>query len=122
MSTAPRQTDPRRAQLRQQAIQRRQAVLDRLSGTRTVLVGGVVVASCVLAMYIDASAHTRTSATTGSGSNLGSVGSDYGNYGSNSYGQNTYGGGSDSSGQSNFGGGSPPSSSTGGGSVTSGGS
>ena len=128
MSTAARQTDPRREHLRQQAIKRRQAVLDRLSGTRTVLVGGAVVASCVLAMYIDANAHTRPNTAAGSGSNLGSTGSDYGNYGSNSYGQSSnYGGGSSnyggsSSSQNSFGGGSPPSSSSGGGSVISGGS
>jgi hypothetical protein len=134
MSTAAPQPDPRREHLRQQAIQRRQAVLERISGTRVLLVGGAVAASCVLAGYIDASAHTRS--TAGTGSSFGSTGSAYGSDGSNSYGSSTYNGGGSSnyngggssnynggsSSQNTFGGGSPPSSSLGGGSAVSGGS
>ncbi len=135
MSTVAQPKDPRREQLRQQAMLRRQRVMERISGVRMLIVGGVVAASCLLAGYMDAAAHTTSSATTGStGADLGSAASGYGNYGSagnysngggsTNYGSN-YGGGSSSeggSGQSLFGGGSPPSSSSGSGGVVSGGS
>ncbi len=58
MSTVAQPKDPRREQLRRQAILRRQQVLERISGVRMLIVGGVVAASCVLAGYMDASAHT----------------------------------------------------------------
>jgi hypothetical protein len=134
MPTAPQQNDPRREQLRRQAIQRRQAVLDRLSGIRLVAVGLVVLVSCILAGYLDASARPHhsmgltVSGGTGSGLGLGggssaansSGGSGTATAGSGGgSGQSLSGGGS---GQSLSGGGSPPVASSGGGSVISGGS
>ncbi len=104
MDPAPPPPDARREQLRRQAIQRRQAVLDRIVGTRTIVIGGVIMVSCVLAGYLDASAHTRTASSATTVSN---------GYGSSSY---------DTSGQGAFGGGSAPSASSGAGTVVSGGS
>lgn len=137
MATKTQPRDPRREHLRRQAIIRRERVLERISATRLLVVGGVVSATCVMVGYLDASAHTRSSSTTsGSGSSLGSNASGAGSYGgsSNSGGSSNYGGGSsnssggssnygdDSSGQSLFGGGSPPSASSGSSGVVSGGS
>ena len=116
MATATQPRDPRRDYLRRQAILRREQVLERISGTRILLVGGVVAATCVLAGYLDANAHTRSSSTTGgTGGSFGSSGSGYGNYGGSSH------HGEALSGQ-NLLGGSPPSSSSGSGGVVSGGS
>ena len=111
MPPAPQQTDPRREQLRRQAIQRRQAVFDRIAGARAIVIGGVIAVSCVLAGYLDASAHPRTSSTGSLGAS--SYSSGVTNYGGASSGESS---------QSLFGGGSPPSASSGGGSVVSGGS
>ncbi len=119
MSTAAQQPDPRREHLRQQAIRRRQAVLDRLSGTRALLVGGAVATTCLLAGYLDASAHAKPGSGTGASSGISAGASAYGS--SNGSGASTYNGGS-SGGQSLFGGGTPPSSSSGAGSAISGGS
>lgn len=108
MPPASQQTDPRREWLRQQAINRRQAVLDRIVAARMIAVGIVVSVSCILAGYMDANAHPRSSnrATAANGSSFG------GAFGSN-----------DSGGlPGTFGGGSPPSASSGAGSVVSGGS
>ena len=117
MASAPQQTDPRREQLRRQAIQRRQAVLDRIAGARAIVIGGVIAVSCVLAGYLDASAHSGT--TSNSTGGLGATGYSGGvtNYGGADSNQSS-GGNS----QSLFGGGSPPTASSGGGSVVSGGS
>lgn len=147
MSTVAQPKDPRREQLRRQAILRRQQVFERISATRMLISGSVVAATCVMVGYMDASAHTTSSSTTsGTGSSLGSSGSGSGSYGDNGYGggSSNYGsssssGGSSSSGQSSsgsgqsdsgssgsgqslLGGGSPPSSSSGSGGVVSGGS
>jgi len=139
MSTVTQPKDPRREHLRQQAILRRQQVLDRIVGTRYLLLGGVVAATGVMVGYMDASRHQSANNGSGSGlsaiyGNYGSAGSNYGgtygsgsgNYGggSGSYGggSSNYGGGSSGGGQSQFGGGTPPSSSSGSGGVVSGGS
>ena len=108
MPPASQQTDPRREQLRQQAIHRRQAVLDRIVAARSIAVGVVVSASCILAGYMDASAHPRASnqATAANGSTFGAA------FGSNDPGAS----------QGTFGGGSPLSASSGAGSAVSGGS
>lgn len=110
MPAAPQQTDPRREHLRQQALQRRQAVLDRIVATRTLVIGGAVAVSCILAGYLDASAHPRTTSSAGSGlsSAFGRTSSGYYDNGGSAQGQ--------------FGGGSPPSASAGSGSAVSGGS
>jgi hypothetical protein len=105
------QTDARREQLRQQAIARRQAVVDRIVTTRAFVVGGVVAITCVLAAYLDANARAHTSSTSGSTA----IGSGYAGAG-----YQGDGGGSGSLGV--FGGGAPPSSSSGSGTVVSGGS
>jgi hypothetical protein len=114
MPPGSQQNDPRREQLRQQAIARRQAVLDRIVTTRAFVVGGVVAITCVLAGYLEtnARAHTSSSSTSGTGS-----------FGSSGYAGTGYqgdGGGSGSQGV--FGGGAPPNSSSGSGTVVSGGS
>ncbi len=121
MSAAAQHPDPRREHLRRQAILRRNAVFERLSGTRALMVGGVVAATCVLAGYFDASAHTRSSSSGGAlGSGVsGNYGTSSSGGGSSNYSTSSSGG---SSSQSLLGGGSPPSSSSGGGSVISGGS
>lgn len=119
MATVTRQPDPRREQLRRQAILRRQAVMDRLAGTRLVVVGVVAIITFVLVGYLDATYHPRRHALGGTGS-TGSGNTGYGVI-SNSYGGGA-GGGAVSGGGSVYGGGSPPSSSSGGGVVISGGS
>jgi hypothetical protein len=95
-------------------MSRRQAVLDRIVATRAIVVGSVVAIVCVLAGYIEASAKTRTTNSTGT-SVYGNAGQSYGG------GSDNYGGGQSAT-QGLFGGGSPPNSSSGGGSVVSGGS
>lgn len=125
MATAPQPNDPRREQLRQQALRRRQAVLDRIVATRTLAIGGVVAISCVLAGYLDASAKpTRTSSGAASGGyGTSSSGFNGGQgYGGQGYGGQGYGGQGSGATQGVFGGGSPPSASSGGGSAVSGGS
>jgi uncharacterized membrane protein YgcG len=102
METGTQQTDTRREQLRHQAIQRRQAVLDRIAGVRVFVGGGVVAIIVVLAGYLDANARPRTTP----GVNAAASGM-------------VYGGGSS---QGVIGGGSPPSASSGGGIAVSGGS
>lgn len=92
--------------------------MDRLAGTRLVVVGVVAIITFVLVGYLDATYHPRRHA-------LGATGST--GAGSTGYGviPNSYGGasgGSASVGGSVYGGGSPPSSSSGGGVVISGGS
>jgi hypothetical protein len=113
MPPAPQQSDPRREQLRQQAIQRRKAVADRISATRSVVIGTVIAISCVLAGYLDASAHTPTSSNSTNGAYAN------GAY-ANSFGSADNGNGAPNQGV--FGGGSPPSASSGGGTAVSGGS
>lgn len=110
MSPAPPPTDPRREHLRRQAVARRQGVLDRLAATRSIVIGVVVATTCVLAGYLDASAHTQTSTSSTAG-----VGSAYGDD-SSSYDS------PDTSAQNQFGGSSAPSASSGSGTVVSGGS
>ncbi|MGH2835903.1 MAG: hypothetical protein ACRDLT_16265 [Solirubrobacteraceae bacterium] len=117
MPPAPQQTDPRREQLRRQAIQRRQAVIDRVVATRTLLIGAVLAGSCIMAGYLDASARPRaTSSSTDAFSGSGYTDGHGGNHGSNS---GNYGGDST---QGLVGGGSAPSASSGAGTVVSGGS
>ena len=64
MPTVAQPKDPRREHLRRQAALRRQQVLERISATRVLIVGGVVAATCGLAGCIDASARTRSNSTT----------------------------------------------------------
>ena len=109
MAAAPQPKDPRREQLRQQALQRRQGVLDRIAATRSLVVGGVVAVSCILAGYLDASAHTTTTSSSAASANS----SGYGGSGNGYY---------DNNGGGQFGGGTPPSASSGAGSAVSGGS
>ena len=111
MPPGSQQTDPRREQLRQQAIARRQAVLDRIVTTRAFVVGGVVAITCVLAAYLETNTRAHTSSTSASST---------GSFGYTGTGYQGDGGGS--SAQGVFGGGAPPSSSSGSGTVVSGGS
>ena len=116
MAPAPQPNDPRREQLRQQALLRRQAVLDRIVATRSLVIGGVVAISCILAGYLDASAHPKSS-SAGAAGGYGNSGTGYLSNNGATPGQ--FGGGSPPSASS---GGTAPSASSGAGSVVSGGS
>jgi hypothetical protein len=116
MPPAPQQTEARREQLRQQAIQRRQAVIDRIVATRALVLGGAVAITCVLAGYLEASAKTTTSSSS-TASTSGSYGPGYSGGSADNYGD-----AGQSAAQGLFGGGSPPSSSSGAGAAVSGGS
>jgi hypothetical protein len=91
MAAEPTQRDLKREELRRKALRRRQAVLNRIAGTRRAIIGGVVVATCGVATLIEVVAPVRA-ATTHSTAVSSSTGSSDSSSGSDSAAQSLFGG------------------------------